>query len=63
MKKFKDSRYLSHYALFGEKLFEEFRNKKVLMVGAGALGCEYLKMFALMGLSSNNGDFLVVDDD
>lgn len=33
------------------------------MVGAGALGCEYLKMFALMGLSSNNGHFLVVDDD
>lgn len=34
------------------------------MVGAGALGCEYLKMFALMGLcSGNNGKFIVTDDD
>jgi ubiquitin-activating enzyme E1 len=34
------------------------------MVGAGALGCEYLKMFALMGLStSKGGRFYVTDDD
>lgn len=34
------------------------------MVGAGALECEYLKMFALMGLSSgNSGQFYVTDDD
>ena len=34
------------------------------MVGAGALGCEYIKMFALMGLgSSGNGGLVVTDDD
>lgn len=34
------------------------------MVGAGALGCEYLKMFALLGLGSGkNGQFTVTDDD
>ena len=34
------------------------------MVGAGALGCEYLKMFALMGMgSASNGKFSVTDDD
>ena len=34
------------------------------MVGAGAIGCEYLKHFALMGLGSgDNGKIHVVDDD
>lgn len=34
------------------------------MVGAGALGCEYLKMFALMGVATTgNGKFTVTDDD
>jgi len=34
------------------------------MIGAGALGCEYLKMFALMGLSTaKEGKFFVTDDD
>lgn len=34
------------------------------MVGSGALGCEYLKMFAMIGLSCDNeGLFTVVDDD
>jgi ubiquitin-activating enzyme E1 len=34
------------------------------MVGAGALGCEYIKMFALMGLgSAGNGGLVVTDDD
>lgn len=33
------------------------------MVGVGALGCEYLKMLGLMGVSSNNGRFTITDDD
>jgi ubiquitin-activating enzyme E1 len=35
------------------------------MIGAGALGCEFLKMFALtgMGLKSNEGAVIVTDDD
>lgn len=31
-------------------------------MGSGALGCEYLKMFSLMGMSSD-GKLTVVDDD
>jgi len=39
-------------------------NKKVFMIGAGALGCEYLKEFALMGLCCGpNGLLTVTDDD
>jgi ubiquitin-activating enzyme E1 len=34
------------------------------MVGAGALGCEYLKAFALMGLGTGkNGHITVTDND
>lgn len=33
------------------------------MIGAGALGCEFIKMFALMGLSTKKGGKLSVTDD
>lgn len=34
------------------------------MVGAGALGCEFLKGFAMLGLACGpNGECIVTDDD
>jgi ubiquitin-activating enzyme E1 len=33
------------------------------VIGAGALGCEFIKMFSLMGLSSQKGRMTVTDDD
>ena len=33
------------------------------MIGAGALGCEFIKMFALMGCSSSKPGLLTVTDD
>lgn len=33
------------------------------MVGAGALGCEYIKAFALMGIGCSNEGFVCVTDD
>lgn len=34
------------------------------MVGAGALGCEYIKMFSLIGLGAGpDGQVNVTDDD
>jgi ubiquitin-activating enzyme E1 len=33
------------------------------MIGAGALGCEFMKQFALMGFSTGNGKVVVTDDD
>lgn len=32
-------------------------------VGAGAIGCELLKNFAMMGLASGNGEVIVTDMD
>lgn len=49
-------------ALLGEEKFEKFQKVKSMLVGSGALGCEYLKMFAMMGMCTK-GELKVVDDD
>ena len=33
------------------------------MVGAGALGCEYIKNFSLMGISCKNEKLTITDND
>ena len=33
------------------------------MIGAGALGCEFVKVFSLMGVCSNNGILTLTDND
>lgn len=43
-------RYDDQIKIFGRSVQEKFGNVKTFMVGAGALGCEYIKTFALMGL-------------
>ena len=59
-----EKRYLSQIALLGEKLHNQIKCTNTLMVGAGALGCEYLKMFALMGMATDpSGSISVTDDD
>ena len=58
-----NSRYISHIALFGKQLHNKLLTANVLMVGAGALGCEYLKLFSLMGLCCGSGQLILTDDD
>lgn len=36
---------------------------QVFLVGAGALGCEFIKNFAMMGLGVGQGQVTVTDDD
>lgn len=58
------SRYLSQIALLGNTLQKKLFTSKVFMIGAGALGCEYLKLFSIMGMSCDpEGQFIVTDDD
>ena len=58
-----NSRYRDQIALIGEEAHAKLEGLKTFMVGAGALGCEYLKMFALMGLGCGAGRVDVTDDD
>ena len=57
-------RYDDQIAIFGQELQNKLSNLNIFMIGAGALGCEYLKNFALMGLStSENKKITITDND
>jgi ubiquitin-activating enzyme E1 len=45
-----NSRYDDQISIFGQELQEKLFKSNVFMIGAGALGCEFIKEFALMGL-------------
>lgn len=47
----------------GEELFGKLRDTKLFMVGAGAIGCELLKNYAMLGLASNKGKIVLTDPD
>ena len=58
-------RYAGNIACLGRALQEKMLAQKVFVVGAGALGCEFLKAFALLGVScgEGGGGLRVTDDD
>jgi len=49
--------------LFGPELETKLRDQRVLMVGCGALGCEWLKNLSLMNVSTGTGIIQVTDPD
>eukprot|EP00397_Hematodinium_sp_SG-2012_P001249 GEMP01001250.1.p1 GENE.GEMP01001250.1~~GEMP01001250.1.p1 ORF type:complete len:1203 (-),score=302.19 GEMP01001250.1:1979-5488(-) len=58
----KDARYDNLAAIFGHSFVEKLGNLKYFMVGCGALGCEFLKNFALNGLCCGPSGKLTVTD-
>lgn len=56
-------RYDDQIAIFGQELQEKLENLNIFMIGAGALGCEYIKNFGLMGISCKNGKITITDND
>ena len=58
-----NTRYDHQILLFGRKFQERIGGAKIFLVGAGALGCEFLKNFSMTGVSSNGGTIFVTDDD
>lgn len=58
------SRYDNQIAVFGLDFQKKLANSKVFLVGSGAIGCEVLKNWALMGLGSGpEGSIVVTDND
>ena len=59
------SRYDDLLAVYGRKFVEErIANARTFVVGCGALGCEYLKNFAMLGLGTGpRGGIVVTDND
>ena len=59
-----NSRYDAQISVFGSTLQKKLEDAKVFIVGSGALGCEFLKNVALMGVScGNQGKLTITDDD
>ena len=56
-------RYDDQIAIFGQEIQEKLNNLNIFIVGAGALGCEYIKNFALMGISCKKGIITITDND
>jgi ubiquitin-activating enzyme E1 len=59
----KPTRYLSQVAVFGPAVQEKICKLNYFLVGAGAIGCEMLKNWALMGVGCNGGKIYVTDMD
>lgn len=60
---FSNDRYQDYHIVFGDEFVNKAASSSSFVIGAGALGCEFIKMFALMGLSTKGGKISVTDDD
>ncbi|KAG7965162.1 hypothetical protein I3843_09G210000 [Carya illinoinensis] len=59
-----NSRYDAQISVFGSKIQKKLEDAKIFVVGSGALGCEFLKNLALMGVScGKQGKLTITDDD
>ncbi|XP_076597924.1 ubiquitin-like modifier-activating enzyme 1 [Chaetodon auriga] len=58
----KRMRYDGQIAVFGSAFQEKLERQKYFLVGAGAIGCELLKNFALIGLGAGEGGHVTVTD-
>ena len=51
-------------SLLGEDLHQKIQECKLFMVGAGAIGCELLKNYAMLGIGAgDNGHIILTDPD
>lgn len=59
------SLYDNNLIIFGKKFQQALGSIKCFMIGAGALGCEYVKMLSLLGLGTDeyNGELCITNDD
>nr|XP_027193624.1 uncharacterized protein LOC113788360 [Dermatophagoides pteronyssinus] len=58
-----ESRYESLFKILGETKLKELQTKSVFLVGTGAIGCELIKLLALLGCSTQGGKIVATDMD
>eukprot|EP00947_MAST-08B_sp_MAST-8B-sp1_P003884 g3884.t1 len=57
------SRYDNNIMMFGKAVQDKLLSARTFMVGCGALGCEFLKNFAMLGFACGDGCITVTDND
>ena len=50
-----ENRYYDQMSIFGRDIQEKFSKLNLFIIGCGALGTEFLKIFSLLGISIGNG--------
>ncbi len=61
---FKKDRYYYENIIYGQNLINKLKKLNIFIVGAGALGCELMKIFALIGASTEeNSNIILADND
>lgn len=60
--KLRNSRYDGQTSVFGNKFQDKLGNLKYFLVGAGAIGCEMLKNWTLMGLACGDQGKVIITD-
>ena len=58
----KNSRYDDQIAIFGNEMQEKLSELNIFIIGAGALGCEFLKNFSLMGIATHKDKKVIFTD-
>eukprot|EP00831_Metopus_contortus_P017449 TRINITY_DN1735_c0_g1_i1.p1 TRINITY_DN1735_c0_g1~~TRINITY_DN1735_c0_g1_i1.p1 ORF type:complete len:737 (-),score=115.62 TRINITY_DN1735_c0_g1_i1:992-3202(-) len=56
-------RYDDIIAIYGQEIQEKIQDLNMLMIGAGALGCEFIKAFSMIGACTKKGLLTVTDND
>eukprot|EP00929_Paragymnodinium_shiwhaense_P113862 TRINITY_DN82152_c0_g1_i1.p1 TRINITY_DN82152_c0_g1~~TRINITY_DN82152_c0_g1_i1.p1 ORF type:complete len:1033 (-),score=202.21 TRINITY_DN82152_c0_g1_i1:151-3249(-) len=56
------SRYDDQIAIFGQQFQKTLADQNIFVVGAGALGCEFMKCFAMMGIGCGGSGKVTVTD-
>uniref|UniRef100_A0A674PNQ0 E1 ubiquitin-activating enzyme n=1 Tax=Takifugu rubripes TaxID=31033 RepID=A0A674PNQ0_TAKRU len=59
----RNCRYDGQIAVFGKNMQETLAKQRYFLVGAGAIGCELMKNFAMIGLAAGEGEVIVTDMD
>ena len=57
------TRYDSQVAVFGANLQQRLQSLQLFLVGAGALGCEFVKNLACMGVATGGAGCVTITDD
>ena len=57
-----EGRYEEQIAIFGKDFQEKLENLQLFIIGSGAIGCEVLKNFAMMGVSTKSGKQSIITD-